>query len=78
MIAAMYLNEGEALWGPFGFYDAFNPTKDWVASGYIGIDVGPVGPMIENYRSGVLWETFMKAPEIQPALDAIWNHPKAP
>jgi len=78
MIAAMYLNEGEALWGPFGFYDAFNPTKDWVASGYIGIDVGPIGPMIENYRSGVLWETFMKAPEIQPALDAIWNHPKAP
>ncbi|NQY32582.1 MAG: beta-glucosidase [Coraliomargarita sp.] len=73
----LYLNEGEKLWGPFGFYDAFNPSRDWYAEGYIGIDVGPIAPMIENYRSGKLWEAFMRAPEIDEALQKIWSHPKA-
>ena len=77
LIAAMYLNKGKELWGPFGFYDAFNPTRDWTAEGYIGIDVGPIAPMIENYRSGKLWEAFMQAPEVRQAIDAIWSHPKA-
>ena len=77
LMCELYLNEGETLWGPFGFYDAFNPTRDWIADGYIGIDVGPIGPMIENHRSGKLWETFMKAPEVNQALKSIWNHPKA-
>ena len=27
--------------------------------------------MIENYRSGLLWEKFMANPEIQPMLDSI-------
>lgn len=77
MMATLYLEDGDTLWGPFGFYDAFNPSKDWVAPGYIGIDVGPIGPMIENYRSGKLWEVFMQAPEIHNAIEKIWNHPKA-
>jgi hypothetical protein len=77
MMCTLYLEKGETLWGPFGFYDAFNPTLNWVADGYIGIDVGPIGPMIENFRSGILWTTFMKAPEIQRALDKVWNHPLA-
>jgi len=77
LMCELYLNEGETLWGPFGFYDAFNPTRDWYAEGYIGIDVGPIAPMIENYRSGKLWDTFMKAPEINAAIDKIWSHPKA-
>jgi hypothetical protein len=27
--------------------------------------------MVENYRSGLLWDNFMANPEIQPMLDAI-------
>jgi hypothetical protein len=77
MMCTLYLEKGADLWGPFGFYDAFNPTRDWVANGYIGIDVGPIAPMIENYRSGKLWDTFMQAPEVHLAIDAIWSHPKA-
>lgn len=76
-MCTLYLEEGENLWGPFGFYDAFNPSRDWYAEGYIGIDVGPIGPMIENHRSGKLWDAFMKAPEINEALNKIWSHPKA-
>jgi hypothetical protein len=77
MMCTLYLEEGDTLWGPFGFYDAFNLSEDWTAQGYIGIDVGPIAPMIENHRSGKLWDTFMKAPEVHQAIEAIWNHPKA-
>ena len=30
--------------------------------------------MIENYRTGMLWDLFMSNPEIQPMLDAIGFH----
>jgi hypothetical protein len=75
MMETMYLQYGEMLWGPFGFYDAFNFSRNWVADGYIGIDVGPIGPMIENHRSGRLWKTFMRAPEINQAIQKIWCDP---
>ena len=35
-----------------------------MAADYLGIDVGPIAPMIENYRTGLCWKTFMRAPEI--------------
>ena len=69
----MYEKHGSALWGPFGFYDAFNFSRDWVAKNYLCIDVGPIAPMIENYRSGLCWNTFMKAKEIQPVIKVINN-----
>lgn len=63
-LVEMYEKHGQQLWGPFGFYDAFNFSRDWVARDYLGIDVGPIGPMIENHRTGLCWKTFMKAPEV--------------
>ena len=59
------------LWGEYGFKDAFNLNQNWFASSYISIDQGPIIVMIENYRSGLLWEKFMANPEIQPMLDSI-------
>ena len=67
----MFVKYGEKLWGPYGFYDAFNPTRDWVGENFIGIDVGPIAPMIENYRTGLCWKYFMKAPEIQKAVKIL-------
>src|SRR5688572_1050972 len=66
-----YRTYGENLWGHFGFYDAFNPEVDWFADSYIAIDQGPIINMIENFRSGLLWNAFMSNEEIMPALDAI-------
>ncbi|CAH1000713.1 hypothetical protein LEM8419_01847 [Neolewinella maritima] len=66
-----YRDLGEDLWGSYGFYDAFNPREDWYADSYLAIDQGPIVDMIENYRSGMLWELFMSSPEIAPALDAL-------
>jgi hypothetical protein len=66
-----YRKEGANLWGTMGFYDAFNPTRNWYANSYLAIDQGPIICMIENYRTGLLWKNFMQNPEIQTALDAI-------
>ena len=60
----MYENHGGRLWGEFGFYDAFNFSVDWVSHGFLGIDQGPIAPMIENHRTGLCWRVFMKAPEM--------------
>ncbi len=70
-----YRVQGEKLWGPYGFYDAFNLDENWFASSYLAIDQGPIIDMIENYRTGLLWQLFMQNPEIAPALQAIGFQP---
>ena len=64
----MYRKFGKKLWGPFGFYDAYNFKRDWVSNDVLGIDVGPIAPMIENHRTGLCWNIFMKAPEIRSVI----------
>lgn len=63
-----YFNQ---LWGTYGFKDAFNLSQNWFANSYIAIDQGPIIVMIENYRTGLLWNLFMSNPEIQAAIDSI-------
>lgn len=67
----MYQTYGSKLWGPFGFYDSFNLSRDWVAKTYLCIDEGPIAPMIENYRSGLCWDVFMRAKEIQAVVKML-------
>jgi hypothetical protein len=62
---------GDRLWGEYGFYDAFNLTEAWTADSYLAIDQGPIIIMIENYRSGLLWNLFMSAPEVQAGLTKL-------
>lgn len=66
-----YRDLGGQLWGNFGFYDAINQSRSWVADSYLAIDQGPIIGMIENERTQLLWNLFMANPEIQPMLDAI-------
>lgn len=66
-----YLDLGNKTWGNYGFYDAFNQKLNWYATSYLAIDQGPIIGMIENHRSGLLWNRFMANPEIQPALSAM-------
>jgi hypothetical protein len=70
-IRHFYFILGDRLWGPYGFYDAFDVTEGWWANSYIAIDQGPIICMIENYRSGLLWDLFMSAPEVQQGLDKL-------
>jgi hypothetical protein len=66
-----YDEYGDGLFGSYGFKDAFNPTEDWYAGGYLAIDQGPIVCMIENYRSGLLWKLFMQNPEIKDMMTDI-------
>ncbi|MFY7651996.1 MAG: glucoamylase family protein, partial [Chitinophagaceae bacterium] len=66
-----YQELGPQIWGKYGFKDAFNLTKNWVAESYLAIDQGPIVVMIENYRSGLLWNLFMSAPEVQAGLQKL-------
>jgi hypothetical protein len=69
-----YYTMGDKLWGDYGFYDAFNLSSGWFAGSYLAIDQGPIVVMIENYRTGLLWELFMSAPEIQQAKTTLGLH----
>lgn len=66
-----YYTLGDKLWGTYGFYDSFNPTQGWWSSAYLAIDQGPIIIMIENHRSGLLWDLFMEAPEVGTALNRL-------
>lgn len=62
---------GDKLWGEFGYYDAFNPTANWVDNDFLGIDEGPMLIMIENFRTGLVWDYVMKDPIIQKGLNRL-------
>ena len=66
-----YFDLGNKIWGEYGFKDAFDESKDWVADSYLAIDEGPIVAMIENYRSGLFWKLFMNIPEIQNGLHKL-------
>jgi hypothetical protein len=55
---------------PYGFKASFNqtyriddsPTGWWVSEYQFGIDQGPVVLMIENYRTGLIWDLSRRCP----------------
>ncbi len=62
----------DSLVGTYGFKDAFNLSFDacgslpggWFNKDYLGIDQGPILLMIENHKSGLLWNIMKKNPYI--------------
>ncbi|RDC64158.1 glucoamylase family protein [Adhaeribacter pallidiroseus] len=64
----LYTNLGNQLYGKYGFFDAYNRSRGWIAKDYLAIDQGPIVIMIENYRTGLLWDLFTKIPEVQNGL----------
>ena len=67
---------GDRLYGQYGFKDAFNlsyPGKSgeptgWFADQYLAIDQGPILLMIENYRTGFVWELLKKSAYVSAGL----------
>jgi len=60
----------------YGFKPSFNqsfakpdsPTGWWVTPYHFGIDQGPVVLMIENYRTGLMWDLMRRCPAIVSGL----------
>lgn len=74
---------GADIYGRYGFTDAFNPSvpagqrvsggrhaarAGWVADAYLGIDQGPILLMLENHRSGLVWDLFCRSAVTGPIV----------
>ena len=61
-----------------GFKAAFNPTfpipgglpNGWVSPWHFGINEGPIVAMIENYKSGLVWQLMRECPYLVAGLRA--------
>ncbi len=63
--------EADSLVGKYGPFDAYSQTAKWVIPRYLAIDQGPIPVMIENYRTGLLWNLFMKNEDVQRGLQVL-------
>ena len=64
----------EKAWVKYSFVDAFNPLTGWYDADVLGIDLGITMLMAENHRTGLIWNTFMKNPEAQSAMQKVGFH----
>lgn len=70
MLQYLYTKQ-DSLIGKYGPYDAFSLDKQWYLPRYLAIDQGPIPVMIENYRSGMIWDLFMQNNDVQHGLDKL-------
>lgn len=70
MLRNVYENH-DSLIGKYGPYDAFSFTDNWSLPRYLAIDQGPIPVMIENYRTGLLWNLFMTNKDVKSGLNKL-------
>lgn len=63
----MYANYPQA-WGIYGLKDSLNLDKNWTSPIYYGLGEGILLIGIENFRTGLIWDQFMKNEWIQQGL----------
>jgi len=63
-----YRDLGAQLWDIYGPRDAFDPGQNWISPIYMGLNQAPITVMIENQRTGLVWNSFMSNPEITEML----------
>lgn len=66
-----YTDLSDKVYGTYGFYDAFSETENWFPKTYLAIDQGPIVVMMENHRTGLLWNLFMSCPEVKEGLKKL-------
>jgi hypothetical protein len=70
----LYRDLGGKVWGAYGFHDGFNATQNWFEEVYMALNQAPITVMIENHRTGLVWNRFMANPEIRQGLERIGFH----
>lgn len=66
-----YYKLGDKIWTNYGFADAFSLKDLWYAGSHLAIDQGPIIVMIENYRSGLVWNLLTSCPEIKNGMKNV-------
>ncbi len=54
--------------GTYGFADSYSPATNTSEKKHLAIDQGPIVVMIENYRSGLIWDLMMQNEHIKHGL----------
>ncbi|OSZ81128.1 beta-glucosidase [Chitinophagaceae bacterium IBVUCB2] len=62
---------GDKLFKEYGFVDAFSLHNTWFATSTLAIDQGPIIIMLENYRTGLLWNLFTSSPEVKAGMQSL-------
>jgi len=75
VLRAMRAKSGAQAWGRYGFVDAFHPAANWYNPDVLGIDLGISVLMAENLRTGQIWNTFMRNPEVGRAMQLAGFRP---
>ena len=75
VLRAMRAKSGAQAWGRYGFADAFHPAANWYNPDVLGIDLGISVLMAENLRTGQVWNTFMRNPEVGRAMQLAGFRP---
>ena len=76
-------NQGKPLiWrdpaqGGYGFVDSFNLDQGFVSDDYVGIDLGPMLLGIENARTRLIWDLFMRSETARNAVARLHLKPQA-
>lgn len=76
VLRALKQNYADKAWGRYGFCDAFHPDADWYDADCLGIDQGITVVMAENLRTGFVWNTFARNPEVSVAFKRAGFHPE--
>jgi hypothetical protein len=71
----MFNRYGDQAWCKYGFVDAFHPQERWFNSDVVGIDLGIMLLMAENYRSLSVWEAVMSTVEARRGFEAAGLRP---
>lgn len=71
-----YRLKGGGLWGRYGFVDSFNADRDWISDVHIAIDQAAIALAAENYRSGLIWNYFMRNPHVLRGLRRCGFRPR--
>lgn len=64
----MSMDQIDALQGKYGIGDSYEPAIGQANNNHLAIDQGPIVVMIENYRSGLIWDLVMRSEYIQNCL----------
>lgn len=76
VLRSLKANYGQQAWGRYGFCDALHPAVNWYDADVLGIDLGIGVLMAENLRTGFVWQTFARNPEVGVAMHKAGFHPE--
>lgn len=52
---------GDRVYGKYGLTSSVNPKNNFVSPFVVGIEAGPMLLLVENYRTGLIWDLFSRS-----------------